>query len=84
MSDKSVRDALPADCSGNDVTKYEFPIGTGPSFNPNYNGGDPGPDRILLGEKKLPNGSFSRFFCLVMTHRGLAENAFKVCSPSTG
>ena len=30
MIDKSGRDALPVDCSGNDVTKYEFPIGTGP------------------------------------------------------
>ena len=84
QSDKSVRDALPAECTANGVTTYEFPIGTGPNFTPNYIGGDPGPDRILLGQTTLADGTFSRFFCLVMTHRGLTDNAFKVCPPSTG
>lgn len=82
-SDNGVRTALPADCSAKGVTLYEFPIGTGPNFTPNYKGGDPGPDRIVLGETTGPNGK-SRFFCLVMTHRGLDDNAFKVCPPSTG
>jgi hypothetical protein len=78
-SDNPVKNALPADCTGTGVTLYEFPIKEGD----HYTGGDPGPDRVVLGETTLAGGTKSRFFCLVMTHRGVADNGFKVCHATT-
>ena len=78
-SDNPVKNALPTGCTGTGVTLYEFPIKEGD----HYDGGDPGADRVVLGETTLTDGTKSRFFCLVMTHRGVADNGFKVCPATT-
>lgn len=83
-SDKPVSQGLPDDCKGKGVRLAEFPI---LSTKQNYKGGEPGPDRVLLAQKQIFNGDtritkYSRYFCLVMTHRAPARtNTFKVCPP---
>ncbi|KAL7620463.1 hypothetical protein AAE478_009458 [Parahypoxylon ruwenzoriense] len=63
----------PSPCAG--LQLYEFPILSGGA---EYNGGNPGPDRVVFADSRQRPGSYEH--CFLMTHTGARGNLFVKCT----
>ncbi|KAI1098720.1 Ribonuclease/ribotoxin [Jackrogersella minutella] len=63
----------PSPCAG--LQLYEFPILAGGA---DYNGGNPGPDRVVFADSNTVSGAYVQ--CFLMTHTGAQGNLFVKCS----
>jgi hypothetical protein len=80
LATKEVQDAINAmpECATGQADKsyFEFPI-TDPAFN----GGDPGPDRLIAIAEGTKPDLKNAVYCLSLTHREAAtKNAFNLCT----